>query len=107
VQKIVAVRPAVKPRTLMMPCSAPLGLVAMALAEFAVADRQGRGSCGDSSRVKISTWPAAIHRLEARIRASRTPVVEHVLAVVCPSAVSPTGSCRNLRALDLLVAVVG
>ena len=79
-------------------------LVAMALAELAVADRQV--AVAAQVRLEDQHVARAVHRLErvlALLRLGR----EHVLAVVLPVArLLPQALVEDLRALDLLVAGV-
>jgi hypothetical protein len=88
----------------MIPCSAPAGLVAVALAELAVAQRQV--AVAAQLRLEDQHVARAVHRLE-RVLALLRLRREHVLAVVLPVAgLLPQALVQDLRALDLLVARV-
>ena len=87
-----------------MPCSRTAGLVAVALAEFAVAQRQV--AVAAQIGLEDQHVARAVHRLE-RVLALLRLRREHVLAVVLPVArLLPQALVEDLRALDLLVARV-
>src|SRR5256885_1963185 len=80
------------------------GLVAVALAEFAVAQRQVAVAL--DALLEDQDVAGAVHRLE-RIVALFRLGREHVLAVLVPVAgLLPQDLVQDLRTLDLLVAVV-
>jgi hypothetical protein len=94
----------VKPRTRMMPCSAPEGLVAMTIAELAIAKRQL--AIAAKARVEDLDMAGTVHRLDREVALLRLGR-EHALLEVLPvTGLLPQRPVENLRALHLKVAVV-